>query len=246
MRQLLPQPEHDVDPFAFYAYPPERPWLRANMVASVDGSAVVDGRAGGLATEVDKSVFATLRALSDVVLVGAGTARAEGYRALRAKPAHAEQRAAAGQPPAPVLAVVTRRLALEPTSDLFHGGAQRTVVITRTPPDAEAREHLAAVAEVADVIVAGEDAVDLAQALDELAGRGLTRMLCEGGPRLLADITAAGRLNELCLTVTPALVGGFGLRILSGPPLGGDGPVPLSLARLLEEDGSLLARYVVG
>jgi riboflavin-specific deaminase-like protein len=237
MRQLLPTYMPDVDPVEAYAYPADRPWLRANMVSSLDGAAAVDGRSAGLSTPADKTVFATLRALCDVVLVGAGTARAEGYRALRAKPAYAQLRAATGQRPAPVLALVSRRLDLDPASQLFHGGGERTVVVTSETSDAGARARLG---EVADILVAGEHEVDLGSALDQLHARGLTRALCEGGPSLLGDVVAAGLLDELCLTLAPKVVGGSATRIVQGHRL----EAGFRPAHLLEEDGVLFGRYV--
>jgi riboflavin biosynthesis pyrimidine reductase len=239
MRQLYPTYDEKVDPIVAYRYPIDRPWLRANMVSSLDGSAVRDGRSEGLSSAADKEVFGVLRGLADVVLVGAGTARTEGYRALRPKEAYAGVRASLGQRPAPVLALVSGRLDLDPDSELFHGGAERTVVITHAGADAAAQDRLA---EVADVMVSGDEAVDLATALDTLAERGLSRVLCEGGPSLLAAVAAAGRLDELCLTLAPQLVGGHGPRVLNGPDLGAS----LSLAHLLEQDSVLLTRYVVG
>lgn len=239
MRQLFPTYAEDVDLRAAYRYPAGRLWVRANMVASLDGSAAIDGRSEGLGGPADREVFGLLRGLADVVLVGAGTARAEGYRALRAKGAYAEARAALGQQPAPVLALVSGRLDLDPESDLFHGGAARTVVVTHGSADPTARERLA---EVADVVVAGPDRVDLGGALDALAGRGLTRVLCEGGPSLLGQLAAQGRLDELCLSLAPRLVGGDGPRVVGGPEV----DVRLSLAGLLEADGLLLSRYVAG
>lgn len=103
MRQLLPSYDPDVDLREAYRYPTDRPWVRANMVSSLDGSAVQDGRSGGLSGEADKAVFGVLRGLADVVLVGAGTAAAEGYRAPKAKASYADLRASLGQRPAPVL-----------------------------------------------------------------------------------------------------------------------------------------------
>ena len=239
MRQLHPTYDEKVDPIVAYRYPNDRPWLRANMVSSLDGSAVRDGRSEGLSSAADKEVFGVLRGLADVVLVGAGTARTEGYRALRPKEAYAGVRASLGQRTAPVLALVSARLDLDPASQLFHGGAERTVVITHAGADIAARDRLAA---VADVVVAGDDAVDLAAGLDTLTERGLGRVLCEGGPSLLAAVAAAGRLDELCLTLSPQVVGGAGPRVVNGPDLG----VSLSLAHLLEQDSVLLTRYVVG
>jgi riboflavin biosynthesis pyrimidine reductase len=241
VRQLLPTTVDDLDHDALvaaYRYPAGRPWLRANMVASLDGSAVKDGRSAGLGGSADKAVFDVLRGLADVVLVGAGTARAEGYRAMRPKPPYAELRAAEGRRPAPVLALVSRSLGLDPGSEMF-GGAERTVVVTHAGADPAARRRLAA---VADVVIAGEQTVDLGAALDELTARGLGRVLCEGGPSLLADVASAGRLDELCLTLSPQLVGGDGPRIVNGADL----DLRRDLAHLLEDDGVLLGRWTAG
>ena len=235
MRQLLPTLTDQVDLPDVYAYPTGRPWVRANMVASLDGSAVKDGRSGGLGGPADREVFGVLRSLCDAVLVGAGTARAEGYRAPRAKEPEQDARRSRGQRPAPVLVLVTRRLELDPGSALFTG-AERTVVVTSGSSDEDARSRLA---EVADVVVTGDE-VDIAAALDVLRDRGLARILCEGGPSLLGDVARAGRLDELCLTVSPQLVGGDGPRIVHGPDL----DLGFAAASVLEQDGVLLTRYV--
>ena len=236
MRQLLPSYDPDVDLREAYRYPTDRPWVRANMVSSLDGSAVQDGRSGGLSGEADKAVFGVLRGLADVVLVGAGTARTEGYRAPRAKPSYADLRATLGQRPAPVLALVSGRLDLDPASDLF-AGDERTVVVTPASSDRSARTRLA---EVAEVIVAGEEHLDFGAAVDELVARGLSRVLCEGGPSLLGDVVAAGRLDELCLSLAPKVVGGSGTRIVHGADL----DATFTPGHLLEQDGVLFGRYV--
>lgn len=236
MRQLLPSYDPDVDLREAYRYPTDRPWVRANMVSSLDGSAVQNGRSGGLSGEADKAVFGVLRGLADVVLVGAGTARTEGYRAPRAKPSYADLRASLGQRPAPVLALASGRLDLNPASDLF-AGDERTVVVTPSSSDRSARNRLA---EVAEVIVAGEEHLDFGAAVDELVARGLSRVLCEGGPSLLGDVVAAGRLDELCLSLAPKVVGGSGTRIVHGADL----DATFTPEHLLEQDGVLFGRYV--
>jgi riboflavin biosynthesis pyrimidine reductase len=240
MRQLLPAPVDEVDLGAAYAYPPnlvDRCWLRANMVSSVDGAATVDGKSRELSGARDQQVFGVLRGLSDAVIVGAGTARIEGYRAIRSKDEYADARAARGQRPAPVLVIVSARLELDPSSQLFHGGAEQTIVVTRASSPADRRALLA---EVADIIVAGDDRVDLSAATDALVSRGLRRLLCEGGPTLLASIAAAGQLDELCLTISPCLVGAESRRILCGTSVDDK----LRLEHLLEEDDTLFTRYV--
>ena len=221
-----------------YAYPPDRRWLRANMVASVDGAASADGRSGGLSSPADKRVFRVLRALADVIVVGAGTARAERYAAVTPEETTPTERVARCQTATPAIAVVTSRLDLDPGSGLFAGAATRSFVLTCAAADPR---RLRALREVADVVVAGEDRVDLPVALDALAERGLRRMLCEGGPALLTQIAAAGRLDELCLTISPLLTGGGAGRILAGAGL--SPPLPLRLSHLLEQDGALFARY---
>lgn len=237
MRRLLPASPDEVDVLEAYAAPTDRPWLRANMVTSLDGSAVVDGRSHALGGEGDALVFAALRGLADMVLVGAGTARTEGYRALRPRPAYAGTRSRRGQSPAPTLAVVTRRVDLDPSSELF-SGPDRTVVVTCGASADLAESRLGA---VADLVIAGESVVDIGVALDQLAGRGLRQVLCEGGPHLLGELVNADRLDELCLTISPHLVGGQGPRILAAAAL--PGPPVLALTQLLEHDGALLARY---
>ncbi|WP_354642698.1 pyrimidine reductase family protein [Kitasatospora camelliae] len=226
-----------------YAYPEQvrdgRPWLRANMVSGLDGAARLDGLSEGLSSSADKRIFGVLRALADVVLVGAETVRAEGYRPARARAEFAAARRAAGQPPAPAIAIVTRSLHLDLTAPLFTEPLVRTVVITTSDSPAERRR---AAAEVADVVVAGEGDVDLPAAVRELTGRGWTRQLTEGGPRLLGQVAAAGLLDELCLSLAPLVTVGDAPRIAAGPRL--PGAQPMRLASLIEDEGFLFGRYL--
>ncbi|HEY2309083.1 MAG TPA: pyrimidine reductase family protein [Streptosporangiaceae bacterium] len=234
---------------ALYDYPglgaPPARWLRANMVASLDGAATVDGRSGGLSNKADQQVFAMLRAHADVILVGAGTARAEGYGPVR--PQSEGQRWAwlrDGRPPSPPIAVVTRALDLDLGSALLADAPPhaRTIVITTASALPGRR---AAAARTAEVIVAGEASVDLMAAVDSLAERGYQRISCEGGPHMLAQLAEAGLLDELCLTVSPLLAGPEAGRIVTGGlPMPGGGTLPFTLAHALEDEGHLLCRYV--
>ncbi|NUS15721.1 MAG: pyrimidine reductase family protein, partial [Streptomyces sp.] len=143
-----------------YAYPAPaaggRPYLRANMVSSLDGAAVADGKSAPLSSPADMRIFGTLRALADVVVVGAETARREGYRPAKARKEFAGRRAAAGQRPAPAVAVVSRSLDLDFDSPLFREPLVPTLVLTGT---AAPRERLvAARAAGAEVVVAADDA----------------------------------------------------------------------------------------
>jgi riboflavin biosynthesis pyrimidine reductase len=246
MRSLLPAPTSDPGPLdedalaRHYAVPEGTgPHLRLNFVTTPDGAATVDGVTKGLQTDGDNQVFALLRDLADVVLVGAGTVRLEGYGAMRPGARRRARRVALGRAEVPVMAVISDRLDLDPAAELFTAAPTRPVVITHAASPAVARSALA---EVADVVVAGEGTVDLPAALAALAERGLRRILSEGGPHLFGTLLAAGCVDELCLTVSPLLVGAGPRRIVAGPPL--DTPVPMRLAHLLEEDGALFCRYV--
>jgi riboflavin biosynthesis pyrimidine reductase len=246
MRRLLPtyvENLTDADLLAAYRYPQpaERArWVRANMVSTVDGAATADGVSHGVSGEADRRLFLVLRALADVVVVGARTVRVEGYGPGRPREEYAELRRAADQPPAPAIAVVSNSLDLDFSSKLFTEAVTPTIVITAevAPPDRLDQARAAG-----DVIVAGASMVDLTQALDELEKRGHRRILSEGGPHLLAQLTDAGLLDELCLTVSPLLTAGAASRILTGTPLGA--PAPLHLGHVLEQHGFLFLRYTV-
>lgn len=247
VRQLLPataDPTGDgapVDLDAAYAVPAPPAGgvhVRVNFVASVDGAAQVDGRSGGLGGPADRAVFRVLRGLADVVLVGAGTARAEDYGPVRLDDDRRARRRAAGQAALPRLAVVSGRLDLDPAGRLFSEPAQRPLVLTSASAPQQRRDALAG---VADVVTAGAERVEVAPALAALAGLGLRRVLCEGGPSLFADLAAAGRVDELCLTLSPLLAGPGAGRIVSGTPW--PEPVGMALAGAIEAEGLLLLRY---
>jgi riboflavin biosynthesis pyrimidine reductase len=227
---------------AAYAVAPEPArHVRMNFVAGVDGAATVAGKSGGLATPGDSRVFKLLRDLCDVIMVGAGTVRAEGYLQPRYPPERRARRLARGLAEVPPYAVVSHSLRLDPTSPLFTAAEPRTIVVTHAGVPAD---RLAALAEVADLVVAGTGEVDLAAALDQLADRGLRRVLCEGGPHLFSALLAANLVDELCLTVSPLLAGPGSTRIVAGPPQP-DRTWPLTMRHVLTEDGALLLRYQV-
>src|SRR5262249_20069060 len=220
-RQISPGPAglDDQELAARYSYPDQGGgapyWLRANMVGSLDGAATVGGRSGGLSGQADQQVFAMLRALADVILVGAGTARVEGYRPVRPRTEGVRWAwLRAGRTPSPPIAVVTRRLDLDLESPLVAGSPDhaRTIVITT---EAAPPVRRAPVAAPADVGVAGRESVAIVAAVTALAGRGHRRILTEGGPYLLSQIIEAGLLDDLCLTFSPVLAGPGADRIVA-------------------------------
>lgn len=200
---------------------PSDPWLRVNMVATVDGAATgASGTSRSINNEVDQVVFNLLRQHADVLVVGAGTLRAEGYAPNRL----------------PIVAV-TRSGAVPPTlADCPPG---RVLVATCSHA-----EHLAEAREVVGdehVLVLGSHRVDLAALREQLVERGHRRILSEGGPHLLRDLLDQGCVDEIDSTIVPRVIGGTHPRILDGPPV----DVPLRLHSLLEQDGTLLARWLV-
>lgn len=240
MRRIFPGPGaiDDDGLVAAYRLAPGR-CLRVNFVASLDGAITVDGRSAGLGSPGDKRIFDLLRALADVVLVGHGTAATEGYGPMTAGSAVGRLRVALGRTATAPTAVVSRRASLDPGSRLARGGDSRTILVTCEAADPARRAALADAG--VTVLVCGEDDVDLPAALDALAGLGHEQVLCEGGPQLTSAALSAGVVDELDLSIAPALVGG-------GPWLLGAAlpqAVRLELRQLLEEDDMLFARYAV-
>ena len=249
VRALWPIPSDELDDDAldaYYAWPPNR-WVRSNMVASVDGAAQSPlGGTSTLSSTADRRIIGVVRALADAVIVGAGTARSEGYRALRPRERYASQRHANQQASAPTLVIVSNSLDFADQRQLFEPGEVRTIVATTRSVLSSAKHNIL---DSADVIECGETELDLAHLLDDLAGRGLTRVVVEGGPLLLGTFVGQRVLDDMAVTIAPTVVGGA---YADGAPsriVGGDIVLPESqhvhLAHLLTEADSLFARYEV-
>ncbi|WP_235529962.1 MULTISPECIES: dihydrofolate reductase family protein [unclassified Nocardioides] len=192
-----------------------------NFVSTVDGAATgSDGRSGSINNDADGRVFHLLRKLCDAVIVGAGTARAENYR-----------------PSDKPVVVVSLSGQVPDLLREAEPGRVLMATVSTAPGLADARSLLGE----DNVLVLGEERVDLAALKDSLAGRGFRDMLCEGGPHLFDGLLASGVADELCATQIPRLVGGTHTRITAGLTL----DVPLELALLLEEDGTLLGRWFI-
>jgi riboflavin biosynthesis pyrimidine reductase len=222
----------------------DRPWIRANMVASADGASALAGRSGGLGGPADRMVFSVLRSLADVILVGAGTARAEKYKPAR--PAQIWPGLRASRPATPAIAVVSGSLDFSDCQPLVADAPDdaQTIVLT-TAADADAAGTQTGNARV---VVAGDQSVDVTQAVAALVSLGYRQILCEGGPHLLGQLARAGLVDELCLTTSPILAAGTASRIVAGDP-DPDRPGPatdLVLAHVLTDAGFLLSRYVKG
>ncbi|MDO2376885.1 pyrimidine reductase family protein [Rhodococcus electrodiphilus] len=238
------RPLDDDELRALYAYPPDlsSPWLRVNFVSSLDGAVAVEGRSGGLGTPSDKKVFGLLRALAEVIVVGAGTVRSENYGGARTSAALRARRAEAGLPEIPPVAVVTATCDLAPDCRLFTDTTVAPVVLTCETAPEERRRALAAAG--ADVRLVAEHSIDGHAVRDALSAAGWSSALCEGGPRLFGQLIADGVVDDLCLTLAPLLAAGPAGRIATAPRTA---PTSMRPAHILaDDDGTVLTRWVRG
>jgi riboflavin biosynthesis pyrimidine reductase len=241
MRMLFPEWVATVDPRTVYADMPHsdgRPSVRLNMIVSVDGGTSWNGLSGALGGSADKALFAVLRSLADVIFVASGTMREEHYGPAVLESKMQDARLEQGQTPVPKIAVVSRTCQFDWDTPFFTAATERPIIITVSSA-AEADRTRAA--EVAEVIIAGEDDVDLTRAITELGSRGANKILAEGGPTLNGELALAGLLDELCVTLSPLLASGDAKRIIAGSAL--DNLEPLDLCSICEEDNYLFLRY---
>ena len=227
---------------AFYAYPEglERCWVRANMIASLDGGATDDGKAGGLAGPGDRALFGRMRQEADVILVGASTVRIENYSGAQMSAAQRQERQNRGQAEIPPIAVVTHSADFEHDAKLFtraevppliltsHDTVEDAPPVRHSPTSSTSRRHA--------------DRVDPVAVLELLDRRGLRRVLTEGGPSLLSLFIELDLLDELCLSIAPILVGGQARRVATGS---GEAHTRMRRSHVLtDEEGYLYTRYV--
>lgn len=214
-------------------------WVIGHMVSGLDGTAAVDNRVGALSTRPDQEFYRAMRQVADVVMIGAETVRREGFGAIRLSEAARAWRREQGMAELPPVAVVSRSLDLPWHLKLFQKptGSARTHVLTCANADPE---RLAAAREVAEVIIAGEDRVDPVRAMTELAARGHTVVMCEGGPTWLGEVVAADRLDELLLSISP-MMGGDPLPVAITPQ--GAGMHAFDLRGVMREEDTIFLRY---
>jgi riboflavin biosynthesis pyrimidine reductase len=227
-----------------YAYPDDLQtcWIRANMIASLDGGATDDGKSGGLGAAGDRAVFAHMRQLADVILVGAGTVRIENYSGAQFNPAQRQARQRRSQAEIPPIAVITNSGELDHDAKLFTRTEVPPLILTSADSVADTRGRLGSVAEVIAASAGHSDRVDSTAVRDILAERGLFRVLSEGGPSLVGTLIADGLLDELCTTVAPVLVGGAARRIATGVD---EAHLPMRRSHVLTDDaGYLYMRYI--
>ena len=212
-----------------------RPWVLVNMVSSADGGTAIDGTSTGLGDDDDLTLFKVQRALPDVILVGAGTVRAEDYGPVRLDEERRRRRADRGQEPTPRLVIVSGRLSLEQDARVFSDPAHPPLVLTGAGVDHARRAEFSGVADVVAL-----DDLDAKAVIDQLGDASV--VLCEGGPSLIGQLVSAGLVDEMNLTVSPMMVSGESQRIAHGAPA--SPPLDMVLDRVLLGDRSLFLRYL--
>ena len=210
--------------------PPGAVHVRAMMTTTIDGAvAGADGTSGSLHDPDDSFLFAVLRALTDVVLVGATTVRAEDYRSVRGRADLLRPSLRPGGAPRPALAIWSRSGELPDYVD----PDQPTYLLTPSAgaKDAARRSGLPA----AQVLTADSPQ----EAVEALAARGMRLIQAEGGPSALARLAEAELLDELCFTTAHRTVGGPSPRVLDGAAH----ETRWTLESLLLGEGATLSRY---
>jgi riboflavin biosynthesis pyrimidine reductase len=217
--------------------PGDRPYVVANMIASADGRATLEGKTRALSSETDRELFLALRTQVDAVMVGTATIGIENYGPMLRSEERRQRRAAAGLEPVPLAVTASRSLELPVATPLFQDPDSRIVVLTNSD-----REAPPAAADVTVERIPGAE-------LDLVAGLGLLRtkygvrsVLLEGGPTLLGAVATGRALDELFLTLAPAIVGSGGeIALLEGGPT--SEATGLELRSIAREDGFLFLRY---
>ncbi|MDQ0769497.1 riboflavin biosynthesis pyrimidine reductase [Pseudarthrobacter defluvii] len=242
--RLLPSPvtaATDTQLLNWYTHPVTAdPHVSFNFVSSLDGAATLNGRSGGLGNAADRRIMVLLRRTADILLLGAGTVRTEGYSGDLIGADGVQWRQDNGKNDRPSLAVVSGSLRIDPDLPFFTSTPQRPMVITTAEASRVRRRSLE---KVADVITCGQRRLDVDLLVRELKRRGHSRIHSEGGPHLFGTFQQAGRVDELCLSVSPVLAGGSGTRIAVSSQENSD-PRRMHLQHVLRCGDMLFLRYL--
>lgn len=233
LRRLHPEPA-EIDSVEAVAGLAGQDRLAVNMVVSADGRAAFEGKTAPLSDPADRELFHVLRSQADAILVGPGTLREERYGPFTKSERFQALREQAGARPAALGVTITRSLDLPYDIPLFQDPGSHVVVYTshdREPEDCPAR-----------VDVIRMTSLDPPAIVADLRERYDVRcVLSEGGPRLNGPLFAARAVDELFLTISPALMGGIDVRTIV------EGVLPetlrLDLAQVVEHEGTLMLRY---
>ena len=239
MLRLTEAAQEAIDPLDLYLGDErgvaDRPWVMLNMIASLDGATAVGGGATALGDEDDRAAFQAIRAVPDVILVGAGTVTAEDYGPVSLDQERRERRAALGKVEVPTLAIVTGRMSIEPGAKVFSDPEHKPLIITSTNVSPG---KLVTLGDAADVVFL-EDLTPEA-ILGQLGAAEV--VLLEGGPTLNGQFARDGLIDEINLTIAPTVHAGDSKRVTVGPEV--VPPLSMRQDRVLFGDRSLFVRYL--
>lgn len=241
MRALLPEPISEItnEQLLERYGSDQRPFVRFNFVSSIDGSAQVDGRSAGLGSQADQRIFALLRRLADVIVVGAGTVRAEGYEGSLVSDEDREWRTSHGLRAHPTLAVISAGLHLEPSDEIFTQSPVPVIVFTSVELTDELIRSYGENVRLVQV-EKRDGGCDPAQIVAYLDEQALSFIHCEGGPRIFGQFASAGAVDSTCVSYSPVLVAGEGKRISEHEK---ETLQQFSLHSLFEDDDMLFCDY---
>lgn len=214
--------------------PAGRPWVSTDMVMSMDGAYSREGTSAGLSSDADHALFIAHRSTADAILVGASTAREEGYGRPAMSAEAAALRRRRGQSALPMLVITSSSLDLGTRTPLLHGDPPAPIIAHPTSSDTSIAP------EGFELMELGDTSVDLALLLSELAGRGVRRVACEGGPGLLGQLAQADLIDEFLVTISPQLVGGTMVGLLGRTHTGG---LPFELHEVIRDKDHLMCSY---
>ncbi len=201
---------------------PERPYTLLSCSVSLDGYLGDQTPRLALSNEADFDRVDGVRASCDAIMVGAVTVRTDNPRLLVRSQARRDERTARGLPPSPAKVTVSDRVDLDARSNFFTAGAAEKLLYTSTPRVADARAKLGPVATVVD----GGQRVRMRRLTEDLADRGVGRLMVEGGGTVHTQFLSDDLVDELQLVVAPFFVGDS-----SAPRFVGDGRFPWNAGR---------------
>lgn len=185
-----------------YPWPAGR-YVRALLVMTLEGAiSGIDGRSGSISGPADREALAAVRRYCDAVVVGAETMRVERYNPMRTSPAIAKVRTEQGLAAAPQLVILSGSLQLPWADPVYSESVLPPIIVTGAASDVKARQR---VPETCELLIAPSDRVEADWLVDALVGRGLNRIVCEGGQGVLGEFLHAGVVDEWALTLSGIL-----------------------------------------
>jgi 5-amino-6-(5-phosphoribosylamino)uracil reductase len=182
----------------------ERPYTLLSCALSIDGYlSSATPRRLELSNDADFDRVDAVRASCDAILVGAATVRCDNPRLLVRSKARRDERKARGLAPSPIKVTVTERVELDPRADFFATGDTEKLVYCTSERMVDARSCLGQVATVLD----GGQPVDMRRISEDLGGRGVARLMVEGGGQVHTQFLTGNLVDELQLVVAPFFVG---------------------------------------